>query len=306
MPRIPNETEVRGYIKTLTNWGRWGPDDQLGTLNFLTATKTVEAATLIQTGITVSCARPIRAESAPDVKIPPLHFMIGSGEVAKEEGADSSSDFIGLAYHGSTITHVDGICHMFWEGKMYNNLPANLVTTRDGALAGNIDLLKNGVIAKGILLDIPRVRGVDWMEPGQGVMPEDLELAEKAQGVQVNAGDILLIRTGNYKRRLALGARGDGNPGPQAAILPWIHQKEIAMLGSDTPNDPSPLEYPNLGLPIHHIGIVQMGLWLLDNANLEELAETCIALNRWEFFLSVGTLRIHNATGSPVNPIAVF
>ena len=306
MAAIPTEEEVLGYIDRLSNWGRWGPDDQLGTLNLLTSDKTARAAALVREGRTVSCARPILFEPAPDVRMAPLHFMIGSGEDADHPGSAGSSDFFGIAYHGFTVTHVDSICHAFWNGKMYNGHPASLVTTREGAQAESIELLHNGVIGRGVLLDIARLRGVDWMEPGQGVMPEDVEAAEQAAGIRVEEGDILLIRTGNYKRRLTLGPTGDGGPGPQAALLPWLHQRGVALLGSDTPNDPWPREYPNIGLPIHHIGIVAMGLWLLDNANLEELAQTCSELNRWEFLLSIGTLRIHNGTGSPVNPIAVF
>ena len=306
MTPIPTEEEVRSYIEKVSNWGRWGPDDQLGTLNLLTPEKTARAASLVREGRTVSCARPILPEPAPDVRIPPLHFMLGSGEDVTGPGPGGSSDFVGFAFHGSTITHVDGICHMFWDAKMYNGRPASLVTTREGAKAGNIELLYKGVVGRGVLLDIARLKGANWMEPGQGVMPEDVEAAEQAAGVRVEEGDILLIRTGNYKRRLTLGPTGDGNPGPQAALLPWLHQRGIALLGSDTPNDPWPREYPDLGLPMHHIGIVRMGLWLLDNANLEELADMCAEQNRWEFFLSINPLRIHNGTGSPVNPIVVF
>ena len=306
MTTKPTETELRGYIDKLSNWGRWGQDDELGTLNLLTPEKTAKAAALVQQGRSVTCARPLVAEPSVDMRIPFLHFMMGSGEDADHPGAGGSMDFFGVAYHGSTVTHLDSICHMFWDGKMYNGHPASLVKSREGATVESIELLHNGVVSRGVLLDIARLRGVDWMEPGEGVMPEDLEAAEKAAGIRVEEGDILLIRTGNYKRRLTLGPPGDGGPGPQAALLPWLHDRGVAVLGSDTPNDPSPSGYTDFRLPIHNIGIVAMGLWLLDNANLEDLSQTCAELNRWEFLMTLSPLRIHNGTGSPVNPIAVF
>ncbi len=306
MTTIPTEDELRGYIDSLSNWGRWGPDDQLGTLNLVTPEKTAKAAVLVREGRSVTCARPLVAEPSQDMRIPFLHFMMRSGDGADRPGAGGSGDFFGVAYHGSTVTHLDSICHMFWDGKMYNGHPASLVTTSEGATAESIELLHDGVVSRGVLLDVARLRGVDWMEPGEGVMPDDLESAERAAGLRVEEGDILLIRTGNYKRRLTLGPTADGGPGPQAAILPWLRERGVALLGSDTPNDPFPMQYPNFGLPIHHVGIVAMGLWLLDNANLEDLSQACAELNRWEFLLTLGPLRIHNGTGSPVNPIAVF
>ena len=302
----PTEEEVLSYRLRVSNWGRWGPEDELGTLNLLTPERTARAASLVRAGETVSCARPILFEPAPDVETPPLHFMIASGEGVEGSGPGGASDFFGLACHGSTITHLDSISHVFWDGQMYNGRPANLVTTREGATAGSIDLLQNGIVGRGVLLDVARLRGVEWMEPGQGVMPEDLESAERDAGIQVEEGDILLIRTGNYRRRLELGPTDDGGPGPQAALLPWLHERGVALLGSDSPNDPFPNEYHNVGNPIHHIGIVRMGLWLLDNANLEDLSQRCAELNRSQFLLNIGPLRLHNCTGSPVNPIAVF
>lgn len=302
----PTEQEVLGYYDKVNNWGRWGADDQIGTINFITPEKTARAAALVKTGRTVSCARPIVTDSAPDVRMPPVHFMIGAGDTIPDVGSGGTSDFIGVAFHGTTVTHVDASCHAFWNGKMYNGRPASAVTARDFATAGSIELLHDGIVSRGVLLDIARLKGVDWMEPGEGVTPEDVEAAEKQAGVTVGEGDILLLRTGNYKRRLTLGPTGDGGAGPQASLLPWLHERGVAMLSSDTPNDPFPRDYPNVGLPLHHIGIVSMGLWLLDNANLEELSAACVDENRWEFMLSVGPLRVHNGTGSPVNPIAIF
>ena len=303
---IPTEQEVLGYKDVVSNWGRWGDDDQLGTMNLLTPEKTARAVALVREGTTVSCARPLLFEPALDVKVPPVHIMLKHGEDAPAKGPAGSGDFFGVAFHGTTVTHLDSLAHMFWDGTMYNGQPASLVTAREGATAESIELLHKGVVGRGVLLDIARVRGVDWMMPGEGVMPEDVEAAEQAAGVRVEEGDILLLRTGNYKRRLTQGPTDDGNPGPQAALIPWLHERGVVVLGSDTGNDVVPAEYPNIGSAVHHIGIVSMGLWILDNANLEELAQACAERNRWEFLLSMGPLRLQYGTGSPVNPIAVF
>lgn len=306
MATIPTEQEVLGYKDVVSNWGRWGDDDQLGTMNLLTPDKTARAVSLVREGTTVSCARPLLFEPAIDVKVPPVHIMLKHGEDAPAKGPAGSGDFFGVAFHGSTVTHLDSLSHMFWDGTMYNGRPASLVTAREGATAESIELLHKGVVGRGVFLDIARVRGVDWMMPGEGVMPEDVEAAEQDAGVKVEEGDILLLRTGNYKRRLTQGPTDDGYPGPQAALIPWLHERGVVVLGSDTGNDVVPGEYPNIGSAIHHIGIVSMGLWILDNANLEELAEACVERNRWEFLLSMGPLRLQYGTGSPVNPIAVF
>jgi kynurenine formamidase len=140
-------------------------------------------------------------------------------------------------------------------------------------------------------------------------MPADLEAAERAAGVRVEPGDILLIRTGYYARRRAQGPRHplkDGSPAAHVACMPWFRERGIAMLGTDTHNDVSPLPYPGIGNAVHVVGLVAMGLWLIDNANLEELAEACASRRRWAFMLAIAPLRLPNSTGSPVNPIALF
>ena len=310
--RVPSEQEVLGYFETYKNWGRWGKDDQLGTINFITPAKRKRAAALVAEGVPVTCARPIKKELAPDINDPMLHFMTGSGECfaggAENEPnvVQSSGDFIGLVFHGYSVTHVDSLAHVFWNGKMYNGFPAEAITVREFATKESIDLLANGVVSRGVLLDMPRLKGVKWLEPGTPIFPEELEAAEKACGVKVESGDILLVRTGWYRRRLEMGPVNPiPRPGLQAACIPWLHQRQVAMLGADGTNDVAPSNYQIRG-PIHQIGIPGMGLWLLDNGNLEDLAAACEKYKRWEFLLSIGPLRIVNGTGSPVNPIAMF
>jgi kynurenine formamidase len=244
-----------------------------------------------------------------------MRFMVDSGEgrdtvsperVLQRRGA---SEFIGMVFHGYTITHVDAPSHYFWDGRLYNGRSCNAVTSREGATVNSVEVLRDGVVSRGVLLDVARTKGVPWLEAGVGVMPEDLEAAEKAAGVRVEAGDILLVRTGYYGRRLAEGPVHPlqaGNPALHAACCPWLRERGVAMIGTDTHNDVHPAPYPSMGNSFHVVCLVAMGLWLIDNANLEDLARTAARLNRWEFLLTIAPLRLKGVTGSPVNPIAVF
>ncbi|MBI2160193.1 MAG: cyclase family protein [Candidatus Rokubacteria bacterium] len=309
------ESDVIKMISSLSNWGRWGKDDELGTVNLITPAERKRAAALVQDGVPVSCARPIATNGiTADTTFQPLRFMVDSGEGREHDSPErilqrrGASEFIGMVFHGYTITHVDTPAHYFWQGKIYNGRSANLITSREGAQVESVDLLHAGVVSRGVLLDIAALKG-RWLASGEGVMPEDLEAAEKAQGVRVEAGDILLIRTGYYARRLAEGPRHplkDGSPAAHVASMPWFRERDIAMLGTDTHNDVSPATHPGLGNVVHIVGLVAMGLWLIDNGNLEELAKACAARRRWEFMLAIAPLRLQGVTGSPVNPVALF
>jgi kynurenine formamidase len=312
--QIPAESEVLGYFKSLSNWGRWGKDDQLGCLNNLSPERTRRAIATVREGATVSLARTVRFESTADAPVPPVHFMVESGEgwatgqkVSARPNA-AATDYFGMIFHGATITHVDSLAHFFWEGKTYNGQPAHLVSTSLGATVCSVEQAKNGIMTRGVLVDVPMVRGVDWVERGEGVSPQDILNAEEQCGFRVEPGDVLLIRTGQLHRRDVEGPvdRSKGSTACQAACLPLFRERDIAMMGSDTGNDVAPAQYTRVPQPIHQVGITAMGLWILDNANLEDVAQACRQRNRWEFLLSIGPLRLHNTTGSPVNPIAVF
>ena len=314
MSQTPTESDVIKMLDSLSNWGRWGHDDQLGTLNLITPAKRVQAARLVQDGVSVTCARPISTDITADTTFQPVRFMVDSGEgrdtCSPERALErrGAAEFIGMVFHGYTITHVDTPAHYFWQGKIYNGRSGNLITSREGAQVESVELLHDGVVSRGVLLDVAALKG-RWLESGEGVMPEDLDAAEKAQGVRVEPGDILLIRTGYYGRRLAQGPRSpmkDGSPAAHVACAPWFRERGVAMLGTDTHNDVSPLPYPRIGNALHVVSLVAMGLWLIDNGNLEDLAAACRARGRWEFLLTIAPLRLHATTGSPVNPIALF
>ena len=311
----PTEAEVLGYMESLSNWGRWGDDDQKGTLNFITPEKRLAAAGLVAEGVTVSCARPVLTDIAADTTYQVVRHMVDSGEGRDTDPPErvrtrlGASEFIGMVFHGRTITHVDSLSHYSHGGKMYNGIPAGKVTTRDGATALSVENAHEGIVSRGVLLDVCAATGKRWLEPGQGVMPEDLEAAEKAAGVTVGPGDILLVRTGNYLRRQELGPwdpDGEGMSACHAACHPWFHERQIAMLGTDTPNELRPKPYTSMASTFHVVALVAMGLWLIDNCDLEGLAEACSQRSRYEFLLTVNPLRLRNVTGSPVNPVAVF
>ena len=311
---IPSEAQVLEWMESLSNWGRWGDDDQLGCLNLITPEKRKQAAALVQDGGTVSCARPITTRITPDTTFQVQRYMVDSGEGRDTDPPErrlvrrGASEFIEMVFHGQTITHIDALSHYSWQGRLYNGKPASMITSREGAQTHAIEAASDGIVSRGVLLDIPHARGVDWLNPDQPVMPEDLEAAEEAQGVRVEVGDILLVRTGNYRMRLETGRVPNTEPmtACQVACTPWFKERGVAMLGTDTSNDIRPSHYATVTAPLHTVSLVTLGMWLIDNTNLEQLSEACQQRNRYEFMLALGPLRLENVTGSPVNPIAVF
>ena len=224
---IPTEEEVLGYFKSLSNWGRWGPEDQMGALNLITQGQTKRAIETVKEGFTVSLSRTVSFEASPDqMFMAPVRFMVESGEqwaagdkVTSRPNA-AASDYFGMVYHGVTITHVDSLAHFFWEGKAYNGKPAHLVSTNLGATIHSVEEAKNGIVTRAVLVDVPMIRDIDWVERGTGVSPDDILAAEERCGFRVEEGDVLLVRTGNLHRRNVEGPvdhRTVGYPACQAA-----------------------------------------------------------------------------------------
>ncbi|HEV8298684.1 MAG TPA: cyclase family protein, partial [Acidimicrobiales bacterium] len=277
----------------------------------------VAAARLVRDGITVPCAFEITTQYPAGKQ---QRFMLKTGEAMtspqREPHGYSESDrvgvageYVGICCHGIDVTHIDALSHMFFDGVMYNGKPAGLVTALDGATHHAMTALREGIVTRGILLDIPATTGIDFCPPGTAILPADLEAAEARQGVRVGRGDVLLLRTGNGHRR-APHADPSGSwrqyPGWHPACLPWLHAREVAAIGHDGPQDLVPAPYPSLHVPIHAIGIVAMGLWLIDNLDLEALAVACARLGRHEFEFVCSAMLMQGATGAPVNPLAIF
>jgi kynurenine formamidase len=225
------------------------------------------------------------------------------GTVTEGGGAD----YVALAPHGFATSHIDALCHIFADGKLYNGYPAETVTAH-GATRLGIHHLHAGIVTRGVLLDIPALRGVDALAPGEPVYPEDLDAAEERGGVRVQGGDALLVRTGRWRWRDEHGPWDAGSlaAGLDASCLPWLHERDVAALGSDCVSDVLPSRVDGVVMPIHMVVIPAMGVHLMDNLDLEALADACREERRWAFLLTVAPLVLRRGTGSPVNPIAVF
>jgi kynurenine formamidase len=314
------ESDVVRYLTDLSNWGRWGADDQIGTLNLITPQVSGDAAELVREGRAVSCSWSMGGTGQHTPGTGPQRFMIRSGEGLHDENrvlpaqpelagrATTAVEFIGLRFHGFEITHLDALSHVFWDGQAYNGVPAARVSAEAGATTLDITTCP-AIVTRGVLLDVAAAEGAGFLTPGTGVRPGQLEAAERRQGVRVRAGDAVLLRTGNGQRVRELGfpAVSSGpRSGWHASCLPWLRERDVAVIGNDGTNDVVPFEFPGIPLPVHTVGIVAMGLWLVDNCDLEELARTCAGLGRWEFMLTVAPLQLTGATGSPANPVAIF
>jgi kynurenine formamidase len=305
---IPSEDELDEMYASLKNWRRWGTEDERGTLNFITTQMRVAAAARVRSGVCVSLSHNLDTRPSGDNPQPVHHHMLASGDARDSNGIagyEAARDYVGLDVHGLATTHVDALSHMFVDGEMFGGRPAAQVRS-DGARANTIMTMVDGVVGRGVLLDIPGATGVDFLDAGSVVTIADLESAEAGESVVVGSGDILLVRWGRGPRRAAKGAF-DGFSGLHAECLPWLHRREVAVLGSDGISDPMPfVGTPSWPFPVHQIGITGMGLPLIDNMALDDLAEVCAAEGRWEFLFTMAPLRIERGTGCPVNPIAVL
>jgi kynurenine formamidase len=305
----PTEQEFKTLLEKCSNWGRWGKDDQRGALNFITAAKRAAAAKLVQTGEAVSLALPLPTIPAPDNPTPVMHMVQQAGYDSHDLPLLSyASDYFAIAPHGLATTHLDALCHVFNEGKMYNGFDAGEVRS-SGARKCAIDVARDGVITRGVLLDIPKLKKVEWLENNAAISAADLDAAERDQRVTVAEGDVLFVRTGRAKQRKAKGgwdAFHAGMAGLDTSCLPWIHERKIAVLGSDGVSDAFPSGIDKFNLPIHVCTLVMMGLHLIDNADLDALSAACARLGRYEFQFVMAPLVLERGTASPVNPLALF
>ncbi len=303
-PQKLTKADVDRLMQELSNWGRWGKEDQLGAINLITPAKRKQAVALMKEGISVSLARDTNSATAADNPQPYEHSMTLSGVGNRGQ---FSVDKIGVSFHGYQHTHLDALCHMFWQGKMYNGFPQEEVT-KEGASKLAISNLKQGIFTRGILIDIPKLKGVPYLEPGTAIYPEDLEAWEKKAKIKVTAGDVIFVRTGRWARRAAVGAWdvSRNSAGLYATCARWIRQRDVAMIGSDVASDVLPSGIEGLSHPIHQLTLVAMGVYIFDNCDLEALSEACAKRNRWEFLLTAAPIAIEGGTGSPLNPIATF
>ena len=288
--------EYEEWKEELSNWGRWGPDDEIGALNLITPEKRLEAVALVREGLTLSLA--VDANTVPAVDNPdPYEFeMLGIG-----------ADRISVAYHGMAHTHIDAMAHWEDEGTFYNGYtPDPDAVLERGHERNSVLNLKDGILTRGVLIDIPRLKGVPYLGPTEPVYIEDIEAWEERTGVRVSAGDALFLRTGVWARREAegpwlRGRRGE-SPGLHPSVIPWLRERDVAILGTDR----SYVAPSNIPGSAHDFALLYLGVHMLDNCDLEALADAAAERGRWEFLLMAAPLPIPGATGSPLNPIAVF
>ena len=284
----------------LSNWGRWGADDEIGALNLITPEKRKQAAALVQEGVSVSLSRDADLEEGRRGGAPYQRIM-------NQVGPTGAADRLAIRYHGYVVTHLDAFGHRFFDGKMWNGFSHEEITEENGATKNSIYNLKNGIFTRGILMDIPRLKGVEYLEAGTRIYPEDLEAWEQQAGVRVSAGDAVFIRTGRWARIDQLGASRPvgGEPGLDPSVIPWLKNRDVALLGSEQAQDAAAVgDMP--GLAVHDFALVVLGIHLFDNCRLDAVAEAAAAQGRWEFLLTAAPLAVPGGTGSPLKPIATF
>jgi hypothetical protein len=297
---LVSEAQFEAWQTELSNWGRWGKDDQLGTLNLITPAKRMAALALVKEGVPVSLSTNGFTEKAVDVPCPAEWAMIS----ATQTGATDRVAF--PCIHGAASTHIDSLAHTFFRAKMWNGYDASaLVTMQKGAEKNSVLTMKNGIVTRAVLYDIARLKDVPYLAPGDRIFPEDMEAWERKAGVRVGPGDALVLRWGRYGRRAKLGP-DDGAAGFDNSILPWLKQRDVALIVWETAGyTPQPAGdlFRNA---VHNFIQAILGIHVLDRADLEALSEAAASRNRWEFMLTVNPLALPNATGSPANPIAMF
>jgi|TARA_B110000116_G_scaffold217892_1_gene195241 kynurenine formamidase len=300
--------DIERLMEELSNWGRWGADDQLGAANLITPAKRLEAIALATEGITVSLAHPMLTDEAPDVANPLERSMIRLPDpTAEPPFRGGVSDIYNIHYHGYSHSHIDALCHMMYKGLMYNGVSQDTIT-EDGCTNASVANLQDGIVTRGVLIDIPRLKGVPYLEPGTPIYMEDLDAWEEMTGVTVRPGDAVFIRTGRWARRADVGPWdiSQSMAGLHVSATPWLKARDISFLGGDGASDVTPDGVEGVTLPVHLLTIVAMGVDLFDNQDLEALAETAAELNRWEFMFVAAPLPVETGTGSPVNALAIF
>lgn len=299
-----SRAEFDTLFERVCAWRRW-PSDR-GAWARVSERHVRRAATLVRSGVVVPLARRWDTRPGPDNTRPALHHMTDLGDMEPGEPA-GYKDFIGADYHGKAVSHLDALAHIAYEGRIFGGHAARDALDAGGARRGSVDRL-GALVTRGVLLDLPAVQGTAWLEPGRAVHADDVLAAESALGVRIGDGDALLMRSGHLRRRAALGPwdPSEHSAGLHARAVPLLAERGVALLGADGDNDVRPSPVAGVHSPVHALVIAAMGVPLLDNLDLEELAVACAAAGRHEFLLVVAPLNVPGGTGSPVTPVAVL
>ncbi len=303
-PEPMTRAEYDQLMQDISNWGRWGADDELGTLNLITKKTRKSAAKLVRKGITVSLALDLNKVKGPLNANPFEHDVY----VAEFSGHQVAGDRYEVDYHGFAHSHMDGLPHFAHKGYFYNGVPYSAAKPEGAEKLGIQNAAINGVFARGVLVDMPAFLGVDFLEPGMAITPDDLKAWEKKNRVKIRSGDVLLIRTGRWAK---VEKDGQWNflekaAGAHASLAAFLKERDVVMIGSDGVNDVMPSGVEGLVNPLHELVLVGLGLPILDNLDLETLARVAKEQKRATFLYVGAPLRVHGGTGSPLNPLAVF
>ena len=298
-----SRAEFDRWMESISNWGRWGEDDELGTLNLVTPAKSKAAVALVQEGVTVSMALDLNTVQDA-LNQNPFRHSVATG---KFSGHDVAGDDYGVQYHGFAHSHIDGLPHFAHKGKLYNGFGFDTIKPT-GATKLGIHNLKNGIVSRAVLVDMAWFKEVDFLEPGTAITVADLEAWEQKTGVTVGSGDVLLVRTGRWERVRQKGQWNflEAAAGMHASVAHWLKERDVALIGCDGVSDVMPSGVEGLANPLHELVLVGLGMRILDNLNLDDVAQAAKARNRWEFLFVGAPLRVVGGTGSPLNPLAVF
>jgi kynurenine formamidase len=297
--------EFDALFESVRAWGRWAPADR-GAWNRVTADHVRRAMVEVRSGTVVPMALPWNTRPGPDNRKPALHHMTDLGDVESPEPS-THKDFIAVDYHGKGVTHLDALCHIAYRGQLYDGRTAHEVVDAAGARFGAVSAL-GPLVTRGVLLDLPAVLGVGWLEPGQAVHDRDVVAAEQALDVTIGEGDAVLLRSGHVRRRGELGAwdADAASAGFHVDAVPLLAERGIALLGGDGDSDVRPSPVDGVHSPVHALAVAAMGVPLLDNLDLEALSTEAAEAGRYEFLLVVAPLNVPGGTGSPVSPVAVL
>ena len=302
-----SETEFRSLYERVRSHVPWGRNDRRGALNYLTPASVLAATAEVRLGRTVSLAAPVETWVTLDNPEPCRHEMTQTGGTSPARGLSFALDRVAMNIHGNADSHIDALCHVIFDGSLYQGVPAGTLTEA-GAEELSISVARDGIVGRGVLLDVPRARGAPWLEPGEHVTVGDLLAAEQDEQVRMGEGDIALVRVGHRQRRTqrgpwdAAGARAGLHPD----VVPFLAERRISALGSDGNNDTAPSVAAGVDFPVHVLAIHALGLHLMDYLDFTELTEACAAIRRWSFLCAIAPLRLPTGTGSPVNPIAIL
>ncbi|MFB3106939.1 MAG: cyclase family protein [Pseudomonadales bacterium] len=302
-PQQVSRAQFDQWMQEISNWGRWGKADELGTLNLITPENRKAAAKLVRDGVSVSLALDLNTK-LDDINANPFEHLLTVSEFGGHLGA---SDRYSVSYHGFAHSHMDGLPHFIHKGKMYNGFSKDILKPT-GAEKLGIHNAKNGIFTRGVLVDMAWFKGVDFLTPGYAITIDDLEAWEAKTGVTIASGDVLLIRTGRWKQVREKGQWNflESAAGSHASIAAWLKARDVAVIGCDGVSDVMPSGVEGLANPLHELVLVGLGMPILDNLDLGPLAKAAKERNRWTFLFVGAPLRVVGGTGSPMNPIAVF